>query len=168
MSMYSSSTMITIVTSRAKIKSRPTENAYGWWWLCIGLFEWMHTKKNHLVKKAPSWIMQTDWKIIHMKEHSSQWMAGYCFCTFENHFEYYLYIFLKWNIHWTLKSWFYESRFNEIPRFSIQIPASLNYFAVVNSIRFSELHDLVNKSGLTGWFVKSRLGCTLCRYTDEK
>ena len=60
----------------------------------------------------------------------------------------------------TLKSWFNESRFNEIPRFSEQIPAPLDYFAIVNSIWFSELLYLVNKSGITGSFVKSRLGCT--------
>ena len=50
----------------------------------------------------------------------------------------------------TLKSRFNESRFNEIPRFSEQLPAPFNYFTIVNLIRFSELHDLVNKSGLTG------------------
>ena len=40
-----------------------------------------------------------------------------------------------------------------------QILAPLNYFTIVNSIWFSELHDLVTKSGLTGSFVKSRLLC---------
>ena len=50
----------------------------------------------------------------------------------------------------TLKSRFNESRFNEIPRFSEQLPAPFNYFTIVNLIQFSELHDLVNKSGLTG------------------
>ena len=38
----------------------------------------------------------------------------------------------------TLKSRFKESRFNEIPRFIEQLPAPLNYFNIVNSIRFSE------------------------------
>ena len=37
-----------------------------------------------------------------------------------------------------LKSRFKESRFNEIPRFIEQLPAPLNYFNIVNSIRFSE------------------------------
>ena len=52
----------------------------------------------------------------------------------------------------TLKSWFNESRFTKIPRFSEQMPAPLNYFTkyIVNSIWFSELHNLVNKSGLIG------------------
>ena len=49
----------------------------------------------------------------------------------------------------TLKSWFNESRFNEIPWFSEQMPAPLNYFTTVNSIWISELHDLVNKNGFT-------------------
>ena len=40
------------------------------------------------------------------------------------------------------------------------MPAPLNYFTIVNLIPFSELHDLVNKSGLTSSFVKSRLECT--------
>ena len=53
----------------------------------------------------------------------------------------------------------YESRFNEIPRFCEQIPAPSNYFTIVNSIWFSELLDLVSKSGLMGLFVKSRLVC---------
>ena len=39
---------------------------------------------------------------------------------------------------YTLKSLFNESRFNEIPRFIEQLPAPLNYFNIVNSIRFSE------------------------------
>ena len=43
-----------------------------------------------------------------------------------------------------------KSRFKEIPRFSEQLPAPLNYFTIVNLIRFSELHDLVNTSGLMG------------------
>ena len=47
------------------------------------------------------------------------------------------------------QSWFNESRFNEIPRFSEQMPAPFYYFYIVNSIRFSESLDLVNKSGLT-------------------
>ena len=51
---------------------------------------------------------------------------------------------------YTLKSLFNESRFNEIPRFREKLLAPLNYFTIVNLIRFSELHDLVNKSGLTG------------------
>ena len=38
---------------------------------------------------------------------------------------------------------------------------SLNYFTIVNSIRFSVSHYLVDKSGLTGSFLKSRLGCVL-------
>ena len=50
----------------------------------------------------------------------------------------------------TLKSRFNESWFNEMPQFSEQLPAPLNYFTVVNLIWFCELHDLVNKSGLTG------------------
>ena len=48
----------------------------------------------------------------------------------------------------TLKSWFNESQFNEISRFSEQKPAPLNYLIIVNSIRFIDLHDLVNKSCL--------------------
>ena len=39
------------------------------------------------------------------------------------------------------------------------MPAPLNYFTIVNLIPFSELHDLVNKSGLTSSFLKSRLEC---------
>ena len=38
----------------------------------------------------------------------------------------------------------------DLTRFNEQLPAPLNYFTIVNLIRFSELHDLVNKSGLTG------------------
>ena len=38
---------------------------------------------------------------------------------------------------------------DEMPWFSEQMPAPLNYFTIVNSIWFSELHDLVNKNGLT-------------------
>ena len=60
----------------------------------------------------------------------------------------------------TFKSGFNEYRFNEISQFSEQMPAPLNYFTIVNLIPFSELHDLVNKSGLTSSFVKSRLECT--------
>ena len=41
------------------------------------------------------------------------------------------------------------------------MPTPLNYFTIVNSIQFSELHDLVNKSGLTGSFLKSKVGCVL-------
>ena len=49
----------------------------------------------------------------------------------------------------TLKSWFNESQFNEISRLSEQMPAPLKYFTIANLIQFSELHNLVNKSGLT-------------------
>ena len=71
----------------------------------------------------------------------------------------------NFNIGWdiissTLKSWYNESWFNEIPCFSALMPAHLNYFTIVNSIQFSELHDLVNKTGQTASFIKSRLGCT--------
>ena len=41
------------------------------------------------------------------------------------------------------------------------MPAPLNYFTIVNLIHFSELRNLVNRSGLTGSFIKSRLGCTV-------
>ena len=61
----------------------------------------------------------------------------------------------KWN---TLESQFNESQFNEIPWFSEQMPAPLNYFIILNLIQFSELHNLVNKSGLMTSFLKSRLG----------
>ena len=45
------------------------------------------------------------------------------------------------------------------------MPAPLNYFTIVNSIRFSELHNLVNKSCLTGLFIKSRLEyITFCTF----
>ena len=37
----------------------------------------------------------------------------------------------------TLKSWFNESQFSEIPRFSKQMPATLKYFTIVNSIQFN-------------------------------
>ena len=53
---------------------------------------------------------------------------------------------IKWH---TPKSRFNKARFNEIPRFSEQMPAPFYYFYIVNSIRFSESLDLVNKSGLT-------------------
>ena len=53
----------------------------------------------------------------------------------------------------TLNSRFNEARFNEIPRFSEQMPAPLNYFTISNLIRFCELHDLVNKSGLTAGLI---------------
>ena len=46
-----------------------------------------------------------------------------------------------------------------MPRFSEQMPAPLNYFTII-LIGLSELHNLVNKSGLRGSFFKSRLGCT--------
>ena len=59
---------------------------------------------------------------------------------------------------WFKDSQFNESRFNEIRRFIEQMPAPWNHFTIVNSIRFSELHNLVNKSCLTGLFIKSRLG----------
>ena len=49
---------------------------------------------------------------------------------------------MKTYILYTLKS-----RFNEIPQFSEQLSAPLNYFII--AIRFNELHDLVDKSGLT-------------------
>ena len=65
----------------------------------------------------------------------------------------------------TLKSWFNESRFNKISRISEQTSAALNYLTIVNSIWFSELHDLVNKSGL---FVKSRLGLHLLQLNNYK
>ena len=42
-----------------------------------------------------------------------------------------------------------------------QMPAPLNYSTIVNLIHFSELRNLVNRSGLTGSFIKSRLGCTV-------
>ena len=48
----------------------------------------------------------------------------------------------------TLKTRYNESRFNEIPQFSEQMSAPLNYFIILNEIRFSELHNLVNKSDL--------------------
>ena len=70
-----------------------------------------------------------------------------------------------WCYNSILKSWFNESRFNKMPHFSEQIPAPLNYFIIVNSIRFSELHNLVNKSCLTGLFIKSRLEyITFCTF----
>ena len=47
---------------------------------------------------------------------------------------------MKTYILYTLKS-----RFNEIPQFSEQLSAPLNYFITVNLIRFNELHDLVDK-----------------------
>ena len=65
-----------------------------------------------------------------------------------------------WTFPNTFKSEFNEYRFNEISQFSEQMQAPLNYFTIVNLIPFSELHDLVNKSGLTSSFVKSRLECT--------
>ena len=66
-----------------------------------------------------------------------------------------------WTFPNTFKSGFNEYRFNEISQFSEQMPAPLNYFTIVNLIPFSELHDLVNKSGLTSSFIKSRLEFTM-------
>ena len=60
-----------------------------------------------------------------------------------------------WCYNSILKSWFNESRFNKMPQFSEQMPAPLNYFTIVNSIRFSEQKWSEGRS-----FVKSRLGCT--------
>ena len=48
-----------------------------------------------------------------------------------------------------LKSWFNESWFNKIPRFSEQMPAPLNYFTLVNSVRFSSLNQDLGVS----WFI---------------
>ena len=38
----------------------------------------------------------------------------------------------------------------DLTRFNEQLPAPLNYFTIVNLIRYGELQDLVNKNGLTG------------------
>ena len=51
---------------------------------------------------------------------------------------------------WYNESWFNESLFTEIPWYSVQMTVPLNYFTVVHPICFSELHNLVNKSGLDG------------------
>ena len=46
---------------------------------------------------------------------------------------------------------FYSCRTQSQRReFSSQMQSPLNYFSIVNSIQFSKLLDLVNKSGLTG------------------
>ena len=48
----------------------------------------------------------------------------------------------------------------DLTRFNEQLPAPLNYFTIVNLIRFGVLQYLLTKSSLTVLFVKSRLGCT--------
>ena len=46
-----------------------------------------------------------------------------------------------WTFPNTFKSGFNEYRFNEISQFSEQMPAPLNYFTLVNSVRFSSLNQ---------------------------
>ena len=72
-----------------------------------------------------------------------------------------------WTYPNTFKSGFNEYQFNEIQRFSEQMLAPLNYFTILNSIQFSELRNLVIKSGLMSLFFKSRLSCIERSFTTS-